>query len=140
MKISEVVSGYQQGKDLADKITSPSRWLDNTKVKQDYQRGQDIAGRILDPKQWFKGGSKAEPAKTTPQIRPKESLQRAGQGQKLYRNDIEILKATHQKIESGEVKTRLDQNSLLKTLEAAYKQQPLNDQQRNLLLQFSKQF
>jgi hypothetical protein len=140
MKISEVLGGYEKGKDIADKITSPSRWLDNTKIKQDYQKGQALAGRVLDPKQWFKSGSSKTTASAEPQIRPKESLQRVAQGLKLYKNDIDVLKSLHQRITAGEVKTKLDQRSLLKTLEAAYKQQPLDDQQKNTLLQLSKQF
>ena len=138
MKIYEVVGSYQRGKEIADKVSSPTKWLQGTKIGQDYQQGKALAGRVLDPKQWFKGGSKpsAAPQQT---IRPKEPLVRAAQGNKLYRSDVETLKALYSQVENKTVTVK-DVNQTLQTIKAAYNQQPLNDQQKNILLQLSKQF
>jgi hypothetical protein len=140
MKIAEVVGGYDRGTDLVNNIFTPSRWFNDTKFKQDYQRGKDIAGRITDPKQWFKGSSTKAASSEEPQMRPKESLERAGHGMKLYRNDIEILKIVYNHVRAGTITTNLNPKQLAEIIKAAYNQQPLNDQQKQTLLQFSKQF
>jgi hypothetical protein len=45
--ISEAPSGYQQGKAAMTKLLSPSKWLDNTKFKQDYDRGHDTMTKVI---------------------------------------------------------------------------------------------
>jgi hypothetical protein len=140
MKIYEVVGGYERGKEIADKISSPTKWLQGTKVDQDYQKGKQLAARALDPTKWFKGQSSDKPTASTQQaIRPKEPLVRAAQGSKLYRDDVETLKILYSQVEDKKVAVK-DINQTLQTIKAAYKQQPLNDQQKNILLQLSKQF
>jgi hypothetical protein len=139
MKINEVLDGYQKGKELGNKISSPSSWLDDTKIKQDYQKGKDKVDRLISPSQWFKGGKKTS-TKVVSTLQTRQSLQRAASGKKLYNDDIETLTSLYNKVESGEVNSSINQNQLLQTIKAAYKQQPLNDQQKNILLQFSKQF
>jgi hypothetical protein len=139
MKINEVLDGYQKGKELGNKIASPSSWLDNTKVKQDYQKGKDKFDRLISPGKWFKG-EKSKASKAVSTLHSKQSLQRAASGNKLYNDDIETLKTLYNKVDNDEVNLSINKNQMLQTIKAAYKQQPLNDQQKNILLQFSKQF
>jgi hypothetical protein len=112
---------------------------------QGFKQGQDKMDRILNPKRWFsKDGDSTEPtsqpAKVAEPFENRRILQQAGQGRELFLQDKQNLKALHTGITSGDIPTNIDQTTLLLALKAAYTGQPLNDNQKKLLTQFSQQF
>ena len=112
---------------------------------QGFKQGQDKMDKILNPKRWFsKDGDKNEPTSQPSTVaEPHENrriLQQAGQGRELFLQDKQNLKALHTGITSGDIPTNIDQTTLLLALKAAYTGQPLNDNQKKLLTQFSQQF
>lgn len=113
---------------------------------QGFKQGQDKMDKILNPKRWFSKDQNTDKEKTTSPstvAEPYENrriLQQAGQGRPLYQQDLANLKSLHRSISSGEVPTNIDQTSLLLALKSAYRGQSLNDNQKKLLMQFSKQF
>jgi hypothetical protein len=144
MKIKDIISeapgGYQQGKAAMTKLLSPSKWLDNTKFKQDYNRGHDAMSKAMSPSKWFSGSNDAASAKHAPQYSIRQSLVAAGTGKKLYGDDVTVLKQAYSDIQSGKIKTNIDANQLLVAIKSAYSGQQLADNQKQMLIQFSKQF
>ena len=52
--LSEQPSGFQAGKALAKKVTSPSQW--GLGGDKDYEAGKAAVDKLFDPSQWFRGG------------------------------------------------------------------------------------
>ena len=148
MKIKEVVAegalddfktGLAKGKDLANRVLTPSRWVDpDSKFAKDFQTGQNFAKKVLNP---FSGGSSSSSSQPKSsgssdwQIR--DSLKKAKNGDALQTFDRQALKQIHTDIQSGKIKA--DQNTI-EVLKSAYSNQQLSDEQRQQLAQLLNQY
>ena len=104
-----------------------------------YQKGKDMMNKIMSPSKWFDKGSKTTAA-SNPGYRIRQSLEQASRGAQMYRSDTEVLKDLYSKLKSGKVKTNLPLDQVLVAVKAAANGVSLNDQQKELLGTLSKQF
>ena len=111
-------SGFKAGQKKMDKILNPSKWFSNDKDTDN--TAQQVA--------------QSNPLHT------RQALERAGSGRPLSQDQVSIIKSLRSQIESGERETQVDAGSLIQILKLLEKNSPINDQQRQLLMQVSKEF
>ncbi len=104
-----------------------------------YQKGKDMMNKIMSPSKWLSKDSKTTAA-SIPGYRIRQSLEQASRGAQMYRSDTEVLKDSYSKLKSGKVKTNLPLDQVLVAVKAAANGVGLNDQQKELLGTLSKQF
>ncbi len=104
-----------------------------------YQKGKDMMNKIMSPSKWLSKDSKTTAA-SIPGYRIRQSLEQASRGAQMYRSDTEVLKDLYSKLKSGKVKTNLPLDQVLVAVKAAANGVGLNDQQKELLGTLSKQF
>jgi hypothetical protein len=110
----QFVSGYEKGKNMMNKIMSPSKWL---------QKNPTAA-----PKSQIKG------------YQTRQSLVQASQGSTMYASDTAVLKDLYSQLKSGKVNTHLELTQVLTAVKSAFNGVTLNDEQKKLLGELSKQF
>jgi hypothetical protein len=112
----QFVSGYAKGKDTMNKIMSPSKWFEPTGTK------------AANPESQIKG------------YQTRQSLVQASQGSPIYASDTAVLKDLYSRLKSGNVKTNLELTQVLTAVKSAFNGVALNDEQKKLLGELSKQF
>jgi len=110
----EFVSGYEKGKNMMNKIMSPSKWLQKNPT--------------------------AAPKSQTKDYQIRQSLVQASQGNPMYASDTAVLKDLYNQLKSGKVNTNLELTQVLTAVKSAFKGVALNDEQKKLLGELSKQF
>jgi hypothetical protein len=145
MKIKDIVveaGEFKQGFKAVDRALKPSNYISKD-AKSAYSKGFNAVDKILSPKKWFSSDKEAEPqsaaAPAMKSVDIRTAVENAAAG-RVYQQDVQALKKIYSAVKSGAIKTNLDQAALLAAIKTAYQQQPLNDNQRALLSQFSKQF
>ena len=106
-----------------------------------FKAGQKKMDKWLSPSKWFGGDDdNAAKSKPTDTLKTRQALTRAGTKMNLYKDDQDELKSLYKQVKSGEISAGADQQALLQAIKAAYNQQPLSNQQQQLLQQYSKNF
>lgn len=134
MKINEIVTEGDVG-DIANLSAN------------NVSKGYDAVNKLFSPSQWFKGKKvdlPNEPAAAKPKVLntvhlEKQALAHASSGSTLYPEDIQHLKAIHAKVVNNKVRTEVDPAQLADTIKMAYQSRPLTDEQKAMLLNFSKE-
>jgi hypothetical protein len=113
-------------------------------------KGYDAVNKLFTPSEWFKGkevdvpDEPDEPAAAKSKVSntghlEKQALAHASSGSTLYPEDIQHLKAIHAKVVNNKVRTEVDPTQLADTIKMAYQSRPLTDEQKSMLLNFSKE-
>jgi hypothetical protein len=110
--------GYRAGYNAVDKVLSPSKWGDATP-------GVNQTGSTV--------------RTSTPNHVIKAAINKVVNNEKLYNEDITVLKTAKAKIESGELAVKDDKNDLINVLRYAYSLKPINDQQKQMLARLASQ-
>lgn len=136
MKIKDVISeaglAYRAGQVAGDLAAKKDQFA------SDYQKGKDVMNKIMSPTKWFDKSSKSTSEIKGYRIR--QSLEQASRGGQMYRSDTEVLKDLYSKLKSGKITTNLPVDELLIALKAASNGVALNERQQLLLGEFSKKF
>jgi hypothetical protein len=147
MKIRDIVvevgpASYEKGKAKMGKLMDPTQWFDGTDVKQQYDIGKDKMNKLLSPSRWFEptGTKAANPESQIKGYQTRQSLVQASQGSPIYANDTAVLKDLYSRLKSGNVKTNLELTQVLTAVKSAFNGVALNDEQKKLLGELSKQF
>jgi hypothetical protein len=115
--------------------------------KSNVSQGADTVNKILSPSRWFEKGkavdtdsSKPAPAAAAPAHLNKEAVVAAANGKQLLPQDSAKVKALANQVSVGELKPiNIDHMQLYMALKMAYQGKPLSDDQKQLLIAFSKQ-
>jgi hypothetical protein len=102
-----------------------------------YQKGKGMMNKIMSPSKWFQ---KSEKPVETKGYRTRQSLEQASRGAQMYRSDTEVLTDLYRKLKSGAVTTNLPLDQVMLAVKSAANGIALNDEQKALLGQLSKQF
>ena len=114
---------FNKGYDTVSKILSPSRWGEKSKTDK------SDANKTAAPQQ------AAAPAHLN-----REALAAVAAGKELLPQDIAKIKALANQVSTGKLKPiNIDNMQLYQTLKMAYQGKPLSDDQKQLLIAFSKQ-
>lgn len=134
MKIKDIV--VEAG--VMNKLGQAVGTLQNPDFKAGVAKGSDAAKKLFSPSQWLKGGSN-KTQKTQP-LQIRQALIAASSGRNIYNDDVVSLQNAYNSVRNGSIKPTVDPAALSVALKTAYSQKPLNNAQKQLLMQFSKQF
>jgi hypothetical protein len=116
---------FNKGYDTVSKILSPSRWGEKSKTDKS---GTDTTTNAA-PQQ------AAAPAHLN-----REALETAVAGKQLLPQDAAKIKALASQVSTGQLKPiNIDHMQLYWSLKTAYQGKPLSDDQKQMLIAFSKQ-
>jgi hypothetical protein len=105
-----------------------------------YEKGKDMMNKIMSPSKWFQKKSTAAPKSQIKGYQTRHSLVQASQSGPLYADDIAVLKDLYSQLKSGKVNTNLELTQVLTAVKSAFNGIALTDEQKKLLGDLSKQF
>jgi hypothetical protein len=117
--------------------------------KANFNKGYDTVNKLLTPSRWFEKGKidKSDANKTAapqqaaaPAHLNREALASAVAGKQLLPQDAAKIKALASQVSTGQLKpNNIDHMQLYWSLKTAYQGKPLSDDQKQMLIAFSKQ-
>jgi 3-oxoacyl-ACP reductase-like protein len=117
--------------------------------KANFNKGYDTVNKLLTPSRWFEKGKtdKSDANKTAapqqaaaPAHLNREALATAVAGKQLLPQDAAKIKALASQVSTGQLKPiNIDHMQLYWSLKTAYQGKPLSDDQKQMLIAFSKQ-
>jgi len=134
MKISEILKESDVG-DVVDLS------------KQNVSKGYNAVSKLLTPSRWFEKSKDvkldAEPANAPakkPTYNDKTAVITAASGKEVLPQDSAKLKSLAAQVSTGKLKpNNIDHMQLYWALKTAYQSKPLSDEQKQILVAFSKQ-
>jgi 3-oxoacyl-ACP reductase-like protein len=117
--------------------------------KDNFNKGYDTVNKLLTPSRWFEKGKtdKSDANKTAapqqaaaPAHLNREAVASAVAGKELLPQDAAKIKALASQVSTGQLKpNNIDHMQLYWSLKTAYQGKPLSDDQKQMLIAFSKQ-
>lgn len=117
--------------------------------KTNFNKGYDTVNKLLTPSRWFEKGKTDKPDtnKTAAPQRAaapvhlnKEALLAVAAGKELLPQDAAKIKALASQVSTGKLTPNdIDHMQLYQALKMAYQGKPLSDDQKQLVIAFSKQ-
>ena len=117
--------------------------------KANFNKGYDTVNKLLTPSRWFEKGKtdKSDTNKTAAPQRAaapahlnKEALLAVAAGKELLPQDAAKIKALASQVSTGKLTpNNIDHMQLYQALKMAYQGKPLSDDQKQLVIAFSKQ-
>ena len=109
-------------------------------IVTNFQKGRDKMNKIMSPSRWLEKNPTAAPKSQTKDYQIRQSLVQASQGGPMYASDTTVLKDLYNQLKSGKVNTNLELTQVLTAVKSAFNGVALNDEQKKLLGELSKQF
>ena len=135
MRFKEIVEAG-----VMNKLGQAVGTVQNPEFQAGLNKGSAMAKKLFTPSQWLKSGSSDKKTAGTNNLANRQTLVAVASDRNLYGDDLSRIQSLYNGVKNGSIRPTVDPAALMTALQTAYNRRTLSGAQKQLLLQFSKQF